>query len=135
MANQRRRFPFLVPTRRSYTPGRYPQTMFEAQNGAVSVMRYSSKSVNAQLQLVFENISDDEADQLIDHYNSVNDDWDYAFFDARDPALAGMSNPLRQNIDGEPGGLRWRYTEPPSITSVFPGVSTVECNLQAYLDG
>ena len=135
MANEARRFPFLTPTRRSYTPGKYPQTMFEAQNGATSVMRFSSKPVNAKLNFTFENISDDDADRLIDHYISVNDDWDYAFFDARDPALAGMRNDLRQNIDGQPGGLRWRYMEPPTVTSVFPGISTVQCKLCAYLDG
>ena len=127
MADKPRRFPFLTPTRRSYTPGTYPQTMFEAQNGATSVMRYASKSVNAKLDFTFENISDDDADSIIDHYKSVNDDWDYAFFSAGDPALAGMRNDLRQNIDGQPGGLRWRYMEPPQVTSVFPGISTVQC--------
>jgi len=98
-------------------------------------MRYASKWVNAKLQLTFENISDDDADRIIDHYIQVNDDWDYAFISATDPVLKGMVNDLRQNIDGQPRGLRWRYTEPPTVTSVFPKVSTVECNLTAYLDG
>ena len=135
MASRPVRFPFLTPTRRQYTPGRYPQTVFEAQNGATSVMRFASKWVNAKLQLTFENISDDDADRIIDHYIQVNDDWDYAFISATDPVLKGMVNDLRQNIDGRPRGLRWRYTEPPTVTSVFPNVSTVECNLTAYLDG
>jgi len=135
MANEARRFPFLTPTRRSYTPGKYPQTIFEAQNGATSVMRFARKSVNAKLNLTFENISDDDADRIIDHYISVNDDWDYAFISATDPVLKGMVNDLRQNIDGQPGGLRWRYMEPPQVTSVFPGISTVELSLCAYLDG
>ena len=135
MASRPIRFPFLTPTRRQYTPGRYPQTVFVAQNGATSVMRFASKWVNAKLQLTFENISDDDADRIIDHYIQVNDDWDYAFISATDPVLKGMVNDLRQNIDGQPRGLRWRYSEPPRITSVFPNVSTVECNLTAYLDG
>lgn len=144
MANEARRFPNLTPTSRSFSPGKYPQTMFEAQNGAVSVVRYASKPVNATLQLTFQNISDYDADSLIDHYHSVNDDWDYAFFPVNHPVLGGMDassavsssgGDLERNLAGQPGGLRWRYTEPPRITSVFPNVSTVECSLTAYLDG
>ena len=41
-----RPFPNIKPSSRSYTPGVYPQTEFESQNGAKVVMRYGDKQVN-----------------------------------------------------------------------------------------
>ena len=49
----------LAPSSRSFTAGEYPQNVFEAQNGAKSVIRYGNKQVNATLTLGFTNISDE----------------------------------------------------------------------------
>ena len=54
-------FPNIKPTSRSYTPGRYPQLEFVAQNGAKTVLRYGNKKVDAKLTLEFTNITDSEA--------------------------------------------------------------------------
>ena len=54
-------FPNLKPSSRSYTPGRYPQVEFVAQNGAKSVLRYGNKKVDAKLTLGFTNITDSQA--------------------------------------------------------------------------
>ena len=138
MANKPRKFPDLTPTARSFDPGTFPQTMFEAQNGATSVIRYSNKRVNAKLSMTFKNLSNQFVDNILDHYISVNDDWDYVFFDNNHPALAGLNvtnGDLKKYIKHTPGGLRWRYTESPKVTSVIAGVSTVECKFNAYLDG
>ena len=138
MANKPRKFPNLTPTARSFDLGQFPQTMFEAQNGATSVIRYSNKRVNATLSLTFKNLKNNKVDNILDHYISVNDDWDYVFFAHDSAALEGLNvqyGNLKQYIKGQPGGLRWRYTESPKVTSVFPGVSTVECKFNAYLDG
>ena len=40
-------FPAIKPSSRSYTPGRYPQVEFIAQNGAKTVLRYGNKKVDA----------------------------------------------------------------------------------------
>lgn len=112
--------------------------MFEAQNGATTIIRYSNKRVNAKLSLTFKNLRNNKVDNILEHYISVNDDWDYVFFAHDHPALAGLNQPsgnLKQYIKNQPQGLRWRYTESPKVTSVFPGVSTVECKFNAYLDG
>lgn len=139
MANKPRRFPQITPSARSFDPGTFPQTVFEAQNGATSVMRYSNKRVNAKLTLSFQNITNDKVKEIIENYISVNDDWDYVFFANGDPVLKGLDAEsgvtLKGYLAGQPGGLRWRYTEPPKVTSVFPGVSSVECSFNAYLDG
>jgi len=108
-------------------------------------MRYSNKRVNAKLTLSFQNITNDKVEEIIENYISVNDDWDYVFFANGDPVLNGLdaesgvfnltTPTLKGYLAGQPGGLRWRYTEPPKVTSVFPGVSSVECSFNAYLDG
>lgn len=143
MANRPRRFPQITPSARSFDPGTFPQTVFEAQNGATSVMRYSNKRVNAKLALSFQNITNEQVQEILQNYISVNDDWDYVYFADKDPALDGLDSDvasslvptLKSYLAGQPGGLRWRYTEPPKVTSVFPGVSSVECSFNAYLDG
>ena len=67
-----RTFPSLKASSRSYTPGEYPQTVFEALNGAKTVLRYGNKRVNSKLNLKFENISDAEARQIIVFYEEIN---------------------------------------------------------------
>ena len=64
-------FPRIAPTSRSFDPGTYPQTLFEAQNGATTVVRYSNKRVNAKLSMTFANITDTEAQSIINNYNTV----------------------------------------------------------------
>ena len=129
-----RNFPVITPTSRTFTPGTFPQTTFEAQNGATTVMRYSNKLVNSKLSLTFANITDAQAESILAHYIDVNSDWDYVIFtNAR--ALRGMAIDLQRRINGQPDGLRWRYMKPPQVTSVQPGISTVQCEFCAYLDG
>lgn len=128
----RRFFPELRPTSRTFDPGTFPQTVFEAQNGATTVLRYGSKLVNSKLTLTFANIPDADAEEIIAHYVDVNSDWDFVEF-TNNRGLTGMNRDLR--IRADPAGLRWRYMEPPQVTSVMPGISTVQCKFCAYLDG
>ena len=126
----------LAPSSRSFTAGEYPQTVFEAQNGAKSVIRYGNKSVNAKLTLGFTNISDASANELINNYISVNSDWDYITFAAH-RGLQGIEHTFLKDqiINGASNGLRWRYDGPPKVTSVQPGINNVSCKFVACLDG
>jgi hypothetical protein len=128
--------PNLAPSSRSFTAGEYPQAVFEAQNGAKSVIRYGNKAVNATLTLGFTNISDALANELINNYISVNSDWDYITFAAH-RALQGIEFEALRNqmINGSSSGLRWRYSAPPRVTSVQPGINNVTCSFVACLDG
>ena len=48
-------FPTTVPTptSRSYSPGTYPQTEFEAQNGVKTVIRYGKKQNKCNFDIRF----------------------------------------------------------------------------------
>ena len=133
-------FPNIKPASRSYTPGRYPQVEFVAQNGAKSVLRYGNKKVDAKLTLGFTNITDSQANEILDLYEEVNSDYDYILFNPV-TALAGIkSNSLlfkeaEVSEDGSGLKLRYRFDGPPTVTSVKPDRSNVQCKFVACLDG
>ena len=97
MANKRN-FPTIKPSSRTFTPGRYPQTEFVAQNGAKTVLRYGNKQVDAKLTLGFTNITDNEANLILNLYEEVNSDYDYIEFNTGD-GLAGMTLPDTTNMN------------------------------------
>jgi len=127
-------FPSIKPSSRRYNPGEYPQTKFEAQNGAKTIMRYGKNRVNATLTLGFSNISDADAALILANYEDVNSDWDYVTFNGG-YATAGVTNTSLLAYLRESGsGLKWRYSGPPSVTSSFKGKSNVSCSFVACLD-
>ena len=133
-----RPFPNIKPSSRSYTPGTYPQTEFVAQNGAKSVIRYGNKKTDAKLSLGFTNITDDNALLILNLYEEVNSDYDYISFTSAN-ALAGVnsSNLINNMSEKDSNGfkLRYRFDGPPTVSSVRPGRSNVQCKFVACLDG
>ena len=129
-----RAFPNIKPSSRTYNPGEFPQTQFRSQNGAVTVIRYSTQRVNSSLSLGFSNITDAQAADILDHYRDVNGDWDFATFTA-DNAVTGVVDGSMQDYIEEVGALRWRYSEPPSVTSTYVGRCDVTCRFTGFFDG
>ena len=127
-------FPTIKPTSRSYNPGMYPSTSFESLDGTKTHLRFGNKRVNATLSLGFSNITDAEAALILENYQDVNKDWNYVTFD-RGYATSGVSNTDLLGFLRESGsGLKWRYSDPPSITSTFKGRSNVSGSFVACLD-
>ena len=128
----------ITPTSRNYSPGEFPQSVFEAQNGAKTVLRYGNKRVNASLSLSFKNIDDDQAAQILANYENINSDWDYLNFNGTD-VLKGIeptTSTLKTYVRESNSGLRWRYAKAPQVSSgTYPGVSNVSCSFVACLDG
>tara|TARA_B100000579_G_C22799710_1_gene839050 strand:- start:312 stop:734 length:423 start_codon:yes stop_codon:yes gene_type:complete len=130
----------IAPSSRSFKAGEYPQAVFEAQNGAKSIIRYGNKQVNATLTLGFTNISDENVMSILYNYKNVNSEWNYITF-SKTKGLQGIEHNSLSNtvISGTSNymesNLRWRYSAPPSITSVQPGINNVTCSFVACLDG
>ena len=134
-----RTFPVgITPTSRNYSPGEFPQSVFEAQNGAKTVLRYGNKRVNASLSLSFKNVTDNQAAEILANYESINSDWDYLDFNGTD-VLKGIeptTSTLKTYVRESNSGLRWRYAKAPQVSSgTYPGVSNVSCSFVACLDG
>ena len=125
----------IAPSSRSYKAGEYPQEVFESQNGSKSIIRYGNKAVNATLSLGFTNISDADALSIVTNYKSVNSDWDYVVFGTTRGMQGVEDEDLRAEIYGDDEGTRWRYSGPPSVTSVQPDINNVSCSFVACLDG
>tara|TARA_B100000287_G_C20674270_1_gene794640 strand:- start:1117 stop:1524 length:408 start_codon:yes stop_codon:yes gene_type:complete len=129
-----RAFPSVKPSSRSYEPGDYPSNTFESLDGTKTHLRYGNKRVNATLTLGFQNISDSDAALILDNYENVNSDWDYVTFDSGN-ATAGVTNANLLSYLKESGSsLKWRYSKPPKVTNVYPGISNVTCSFVACLD-
>jgi hypothetical protein len=127
-------FPALRPTSRSYSPGSFPTTEFKALNGASTRVLYGNRRSDAELSLSFANVTDTQAAAVLAHYERITPTDDWTSFTTADGAL-GAAAPLAvylQEVGGS--GLRWRYAEPPAITSVQPGISTVQVSMVGQLD-
>tara|TARA_R100000458_G_scaffold18022_1_gene15633 strand:+ start:1747 stop:2154 length:408 start_codon:yes stop_codon:yes gene_type:complete len=125
----------IAPSSRSFKAGEYPQSVFESQNGSKSIIRYGNKAVNATLTLGFTNISDADANSILQNYKNVNKEWDSVVFGTTRGLQGVKEKSLRTKIYGENEGTRWRYSAPPSVTSVQPGINNVSCSFVACLDG
>ena len=137
----------ITPSSRSYSPGEYPQNEFQALNGVKTVIRYGKYRYNSTLTLGFNNITDEQAWEIIDNYRQVNSVYNYVVFSS-DRGLAGVGVTGHTSTSGAltnlatymaetstaAGGQKWRYDGPPTVTSVFPGRSNVECKFVACLD-
>jgi len=122
------RFPEICPSSRSFKPGTLPRTRFEAQNGNVSFVQFGVIFTNAELTVQFKNITNDLTVSILEHYESVTgDDW-VSFGSYPDEGILAIDDELYRFIDkGSRGRLRWQYAESPTVTSVYPGISTVSC--------
>jgi len=122
----------LVPSTRSYSPGEYPQNEFQALNGVKTIIRYGKYRYNSTLTLGFNNIEDSDAAAILQNYQDVNSVWDEVTFNGTG-VIEGASSQL-QSFFVERTELKWRYDGPPTVTSVYPGRSNVECKFVACLD-
>ena len=128
-------FPEIQASSRTYNPGEYPQTVFEAQNGATAVIRFGMNRVNSELKLGFTALSEEDVIKIFKHYEDVNSEWNYVRFDTTYGAVSGVENSgLKNYIRESNSGLRYRYSKPPTITATFKGLHDMKCEFVAFLD-
>ena len=127
-------FPTIKPTSRSYSPGKFPQSEFAALNGTKTRVMFGNRRCDAELSLGFQNITDAQAAEVLAHYEAITPVDDWTSFSAKDGA-AGADAPLAVYLREVGGsGLRWRYADAPSVSSVKPGLSTVQVKFVGDLD-
>ncbi len=103
----------------------------------VTVRRvFGNKKQSYKLDLEFKNIADSGGElttgagtalAIIEHYNEALGTFDE--FNLPNAVFNGMNNDLRDPIKSPYTNLKWRYAEPPKVTSVFRGLSTVSVSL------
>ena len=135
-----RSFPNFVPSSRNFEMGDYPVKTYQSMSGAIVRRVFGNKQFGYTLDLEFKNIGDtDELRQnsgnvvdIIDHYNDANGTVES--FDLNDRTFDGMSAKLEARTKTPHSKIVWRYAEPPRITSIYPGMSTVNVKLVGELD-
>ena len=122
-------FPTIPPTGRAFDPGDFSNTKYKANNGAEFRILYGSKRTGMKMQLSYQNITDAQAEQFLDHFHSMQGTFQQ--FELTDGAN-GTKSGWKGNgdaIGAVAWGSQWRYESAPQLTSVYPGVSTVTVNL------
>ena len=123
--------PSVTPTSRTFTPGIIPQTVFEAQNGATSFVRFGNVPIKSKLRLTYRNIDEETAYKFAAKYNfciTTNQgirisEKNKAVSDVKDPMLMG------ELARGEDDGLMWLFERPPAIEAVLSGRYNVTIDL------
>ena len=64
-------FPEIVPSSRSYKPGKRVESQFKGQDGSTTFVQFGYIFVDAELQLQFKNIPDSKAAEILENYYSV----------------------------------------------------------------
>lgn len=127
-------FPNIEPTSRNFVAPRWPTTGLTTQSGVTTRRLWGSRPSQAQLQLQFNNISDDNAALIIEAYNDAKG----GITDLNLPLVIfnGASDNLRGWLDttSTGAGMLWFFAEqPPTVESVAPNRSSVRVNLVAEL--
>ena len=121
-------FPEIAPTARSYDPGDWPVKSFRANNGTEHRIIYGSIRADSSLSLTYSNIPDSVAESFINHYQSI-------FGTFQTFTLPSADRTIGKGWAGSAAFFNagykrmWRYAEPPQLTSVVPGVSSVSIKL------
>jgi hypothetical protein len=118
-------FPALQPTSRDFTPGNWPVKSYKSQSGAEVRILYGDTRTSMELTLGYDNISDAQAEQFLTHYDETKGT--YNTFAINSSTKAGWAG-TGAAIDS--GAInRWRYADPPQVTAVKPGRSSVRVSL------
>lgn len=122
-------FPAVIPSSRTYLPGRYPVKTYTAMSGVKVRRLFGNQPTERKLSLGYANISDVIATQFLDYYhNRLGETKPFLLPFA---TFAGMSDILAIAVRqfSDPAIVVWRFEEEPEIESVFPGRSSVSVKL------
>jgi hypothetical protein len=118
-------FPALQPTSRDFTPGNWPVKSYKSQSGAEVRILYGDTRTSMELTLGYDNISDAQAEQFLTHYDETKGT--YNTFTINSSTKAGWTGTGAAIDSGTIN--RWRYADPPQVTAVKPGRSSVRVSL------
>jgi hypothetical protein len=119
-------FPALKPSARSFQLGQYPIKTYRAMSGAVVRRSFGNKAFGYTLDLQFENVTEATVNTIIDHYNGQQGGT--LGFAIATAVFAGYTVTLQGKVRN-PSGIEWLYAEPPNVSSVIAGISTVTVKL------
>jgi hypothetical protein len=95
-------------------------------SGAVVRRSFGNKAFGYTLELEFANVPETTVNTIIDHYNGQQGGT--LGFAIATAVFAGYTVTLQGKVRS-PSGIEWLYAEPPNVSSVIGGISTVTVKL------
>lgn len=123
-------FPALTPTSRSVRQGKYAVKRFTSIAGTGTTRAYGSQPYESTMEMEFSNIPDSSAILIVDCYESSRGS--FGHLSLPQAVWKGMDEILRDRLQRD---YVWRFSEQPSITSAYPGRSSVSVRLEGMRDG
>jgi hypothetical protein len=105
--------------------------VYRALSGNTVKRSFGNKPHSYQLTLQYENITDDKVLEFINHYNTTSGG--FSRFALPTKIFSGMSDALRGTVQA-PDNIRWEYSSPPKVQSVYNGISTVSIDLTGEIN-
>ena len=121
-------------SRRSFDPGRYPEEIFEAQNGTKTIIRYGNKRIDAKLDCEFKGLNDIDVTRILANYEEVMGSSSNRRLVFGEVITSGvsLSSEFSSYLNGSDNtkndGMMWRYREPPKITTTHNNFHNVKCS-------
>lgn len=123
-------FPSITPSSRKVQQGQYAVRRFSSIAGTGTTRVYGSQPFNSSMDLEFANISDEQAQLIMDAYEAARGSYDALTLPdvLWEGVEAGLKNKLQRDYI-------WRFADPPTIASVVPGFSSISLTLEGQRDG
>ena len=118
-------YPAITPPSRRFVPPKWPTKAFVSQAGTTTRRLYGNKPAQADLQLTYRNVTDDQASAILEHYQSLKGPMNKAVLPSE--TWDGASTSLSNQIDiSDYADIDWYFAAAPIVDNVFPGISTVQ---------
>ena len=122
-------YPAITPSSRQFKAPQFPVTSVVSQSGATTRRLWGSRPVQAELSMTYRNITDDQAAEIVGHYNDCKGP--ITKVTLPDATWDGASSDLKSylKLDDYGTGIDWFFAATPTVDNIFPGVSTVQVKL------
>jgi hypothetical protein len=118
-------FPTLIPSTRTFTPGEYPHTTYQAYSGQENRVRHSNVMLSSRLRLTFISLTEANMLSILTHYDDRKGE--YLSFAIPAQLLSGVSSAGEYTLTS----YQWRYVEPPVIDDIPCAGHSVEVTLES----
>ena len=123
-------FPTIAPTSRTFEGGDWPIKRFVSQSGSEVRILYGDRRTGHTLSLGYQNIDDATVEQFFQHYYEQKGTYQTFSFGT---AATTVGQGWKGGADFFNAGaaVQYRYSGPPSVQQVRPGISSVTVNFVA----
>lgn len=118
------------PTSRQFSPPSLPLSTVYTLNNRASRFLMASKSGQAKLSLMYENMPDTLAIIFINAYQEC--EGTLKSIDLSDDFMSGLGSDIKQYISMSGTSIKWHFDAPPSIDFVKSGIVNIKIELAAY---